>query len=62
MVHVNDGMLAITSDSMVYLLKFNYDTVFEHDFQVSGKEFAKVVCKVSLKTIAPSVAAKSELP
>lgn len=27
MVHVNDGMIAITSDSIAYLLKFNYDKV-----------------------------------
>lgn len=25
MVHVNDGMIAITSDAIAYLLKFNYD-------------------------------------
>jgi hypothetical protein len=27
MVHVNDGMIAITSDAIAYLLKFNYDKV-----------------------------------
>ena len=36
MVHIKDGMLAITSDSIAYLLKFNYDTVFEHDFVEKG--------------------------
>jgi len=29
-------MLAITSDSIAYLLKFNYNTVFEHDFEEKG--------------------------
>lgn len=27
MVHINDGMLAITSDAIAYLIKFNYDNV-----------------------------------
>lgn len=36
MIHVKDGMLAITSDSIAYHLKFNYDTVFEHDFEEKG--------------------------
>lgn len=36
MIHIKDGMMAITSDSIAYMLKFNYDTVFKHDFEESG--------------------------
>ncbi|CAD8079808.1 unnamed protein product [Paramecium primaurelia] len=62
MIHITDGMLAITSDSIAYLLKFNYDTVFEHDFVEKGQQFAKILWKVDLQIIAPSLVTKNELP
>ncbi|CAK67675.1 unnamed protein product (macronuclear) [Paramecium tetraurelia] len=62
MVHIKDGMLAITSDSVAYLLKFNYNTVFEHDFEEKGQKFARILWKADLQTIAPSLVAKNELP
>ncbi|CAD8127226.1 unnamed protein product [Paramecium sonneborni] len=62
MVHIKDGMLAITSDSIAYLLKFNYKTVFEHDFQETGQQFARILWKADLQTIAPSLISKNELP
>ncbi|CAD8070441.1 unnamed protein product [Paramecium primaurelia] len=62
MVHIKDGMLAITSDSIAYLLKFNYNTVFEHDFEEKGQKFARILWKADLQTIAPTLVAKNELP
>ncbi|CAD8185889.1 unnamed protein product [Paramecium pentaurelia] len=62
MIHITDGMLAITSDSVAYLLKFNYDSVFEHDFLEKGQQFARILWKVDLQIIAPSLVAKNELP
>ncbi|CAD8128009.1 unnamed protein product [Paramecium sonneborni] len=62
MVHIKDGMLAITSDSIAYLLKFNYETVYEHDFEETGQQFARILWRADLQTIAPTLIAKNELP
>jgi hypothetical protein len=61
MVHINDGMLAITSDSIAYLMKFNYDKVLDKSgFKTYGNDenFAEVVWKADLQQIAPSLVAK----
>ncbi|CAD8149729.1 unnamed protein product [Paramecium octaurelia] len=65
MVHVNDGMIAITSDSVAYLLKFNYDQVInQHGFATygNGGDFAGVIWKANLQEILQSAEAKQELP
>lgn len=52
MVHINDGMLAITSDSIAYLMKFNYDKVLDKSgFKTYGNDenFAEVVWKADLQ-------------
>jgi len=51
MVHIRDGMLAITSDSVMYMLKFNYNQIYkssEFTTYGNGKEFASVVWKADL--------------
>lgn len=67
MVSVNDGMLAITSDFVAYLLKFNYDDVLstkDSGFKIYGNDdnFAGVVWKANMKEVLPSLIAKSEIP
>ncbi|CAD8052638.1 unnamed protein product [Paramecium sonneborni] len=65
MVHVNDGMLAITSDAVAYLIKFNYDNVLQKQgFTMYGnaKDFAGVTWKANLQTVLESIEAKEELP
>ncbi|CAD8173922.1 unnamed protein product [Paramecium octaurelia] len=65
MVHVNDGMIAITSDSVAYLLKFNYDKVIsQHGFATygNGGDFAGVVWKANLQEILVSTESKQQLP
>ncbi|CAD8072790.1 unnamed protein product [Paramecium primaurelia] len=65
MVHVNDGMIAITSDSIAYFLKFNYDKVINQDgFETYGNsgDFAGVIWKANLQEILQSTESKSQLP
>lgn len=31
MVHIKDGMLAITSDAILFMLKFNYNKIHQVD-------------------------------
>ncbi|CAK79621.1 unnamed protein product (macronuclear) [Paramecium tetraurelia] len=65
MVHVNDGMIAITSDSVAYLLKFNYDKVIsQHGFAKygNGGDFAGLVWKANLQEILISTESKQQLP
>ncbi|CAD8048031.1 unnamed protein product [Paramecium sonneborni] len=65
MVHINDGMLAITSDDIAYLIKFNYDNVLQKQgFTMYGnaKDFAGVTWKANLQPVIPSIKAREELP
>ncbi|CAD8065923.1 unnamed protein product [Paramecium sonneborni] len=65
MVHVNDGMIAITSDSVAYFMKFNYNKVLnEHSFTTYGNkaDFAGVIWKANLQDIISSTESKEQLP
>ncbi|CAD8072740.1 unnamed protein product [Paramecium sonneborni] len=65
MVHVNDGMIAITSDSIAYLIKFNYNKVIhEHGFATYGNsaDFAGVIWKANIQDIVQSTESKQQLP
>ncbi|CAD8149144.1 unnamed protein product [Paramecium pentaurelia] len=65
MVHINDGMLAITSDAIAYLIKFNYDNVLQSSgFTTYGnsKDFAGVIWKANLQPVLPSIQSRDELP
>ncbi|CAK56089.1 unnamed protein product (macronuclear) [Paramecium tetraurelia] len=65
MVHINDGMLAITSDAVAYLIKFNYDNVLsKQGFATYGNsvDFAGVIWKANLQPILPSIQSRDELP
>ncbi|CAD8043391.1 unnamed protein product [Paramecium primaurelia] len=65
MVHINDGMLAITSDAIAYLIKFNYDNVLsKQGFTTYGNsiDFAGVIWKANLQPVIPSIQSRDELP
>ncbi|CAK90950.1 unnamed protein product (macronuclear) [Paramecium tetraurelia] len=65
MVHINDGMLAITSDAIAYLIKFNYDNVISSQGFTSygnSKDFAGVIWKANLQPVLTSIESRDELP
>ncbi|CAD8206239.1 unnamed protein product [Paramecium octaurelia] len=62
MTHINDGMIAITSDFIVYLLKFNYIFISQHDFRETGQQFAKIVWKFNLTQLTSAIHFEQEFP
>ncbi|CAD8206156.1 unnamed protein product [Paramecium pentaurelia] len=62
MTHINDGMIAITSDLIVYLLKFNYNFLSQHDFHEIGQQFAKIVWKFNLTKLTNAIHFEQDFP
>ncbi|CAD8124344.1 unnamed protein product [Paramecium sonneborni] len=62
MTHINDGMLAITSNLVVYLLKFNYNFLSQHDFKEIGQQFAKIVWRFNLTQLTTAINLEQQFP
>ena len=66
MSHINDGILAVSSDMVVFMLKFNYKNIhgqLEGELRDdSAAPFASLVWKGDLQNIAPLTHTKQELP
>ncbi|CAD8108546.1 unnamed protein product [Paramecium primaurelia] len=62
MTHINDGMIAITSDLIVYLLKFNYNFLSSHDFHEIGQQFAKIVWNFNLTKLTNAIHFEQDFP
>ena len=64
MTHINDGLLAVTSDREVFMLKFNYSWVYNkelNDLQNDG-DFVQLVWKNNLNQVTPTFDQQNEIP
>lgn len=67
MTHIRDGLIAVTQDREVYMLKFNYSNIdnlqFKNDLITKGDgDFLHLIWKDSLKNVVPLLDKQHEIP